>query len=135
MTTTRDFPVDVRTYLIAQVAAVTSANCKIGMQTQDPDIQVSLYEIGGLTPTIAMGGNVIERHAQLQVIVRGELDGFAALRVMAHDVYNELAYLQKATLNSNVYDKIISVQEPFQLKSDENQRPMMVFNIELWWAD
>lgn len=65
----------------------------------------------------------------LQVIVRGGPFGYAAARLTAEAVYKALDGLANVTLSGTFYLWLLALQPPWPLRTDDLNRPHLVFNV------
>jgi hypothetical protein len=94
------------------------------------DALVALIETPGLPP-VRSHDMPPARYEQpvLQVATRGQPYGYAAARQKAQDAWDVLDGVANATLSGTLYLWIEALQSPFWLRTDDLERPLVVFNI------
>lgn len=97
-----------------------------------PEKAVAIYETGGFSSIHAMstgpGAAVVER-PRVQVVVRAP--SYSTGRQKAQDVYRRMDGLRERTINGVRYLWAASVQSPFLMGRDENDRPLIACNYDV----
>jgi hypothetical protein len=65
----------------------------------------------------------------VQVLTRGDPYDFQEAALRAHAAFVALDGLTNIALSGTRYLWILAMQSPFYLRTDENKRPMIVFNV------
>jgi hypothetical protein len=121
---------DIATYVDTQVAALTLAtNFFISFLPTSPDNACAIYETTG-TDELAMGGPVMVRTTDVQVISRGITYVEAeTLALSVHAVMNAL----NITVSSNKYLSLSPIARPSLFERDSNDRYLFSGNYEVRW--
>ena len=121
---------DIASYIDTQVATLTLAtNFFIGFLPNSPDMACAIYETTG-TDDLAMGGPVMVRSADVQVISRGVTYVEAeTLALAVHTVMNVL----NITVSSNKYLALSPIARPALFERDSNDRYLFSGNYEVRW--
>ena len=121
---------DIRLYLIDQGI---SDPIKIGGHQDGPgevDVQITILEpAGGTPPDLSMGPTVVQRNKSLQIVVRGEVDGYDAASTLMESVYQAVVATGPFTANSNAYRSVKAQGEYFNLPLARTERPLFSLNI------
>ena len=121
----------MRDYLVT--CGLTSSTTRAGGLPASPDAVVATLAYGGTPPVLAMGSqNVVERVMMVQVLVRGDVNGYATAAALAETIFGYIVNALNVTVNSHFYDKIIASSEPLQLIPDNEARPLFSLNVEMW---
>lgn len=126
---------EMTTYLAAQGVGTVGTDLFAGLLPDTPDACVALLETGGMPAAHTVGGGgagsaVFERPS-IQVICRGAKHDYAAARAKAGTAFTKLDGLANTTLSGTRYLSIFAAQPPFLIGRDENERPLVGFNVEV----
>jgi hypothetical protein len=125
---------DMLTYLSSGGVATSGTNLFAGILPPNPDAAVAVYETGGRGTAKAMGnvaGQAHVEYARVQVVSRGSQFGYAAARQTAQKAFLLLDGLPRRTINGVQYHWASAIQTPFLMGLDEQQRPMIAFNVDV----
>ncbi len=117
---------------IGTVGSTADYGIYLGVMPNAPDKVVSINETGGVAPYRRMtdtAGEVAAERPRVQVIVRSTL--YSTGRQKANDAWKLLESLPERTINSTRYLYAESVQSPFLIGRDENDRVMIGFNVDI----
>ncbi len=117
---------------IGTVGSTADYGIYLGVMPNSPDKVVSINETGGVAPyrkMTATAGEVVAERPRVQVIVRTTL--YTSGRQKANDAWKLLESLPERTINSTRYLYAESVQSPFLIGRDENDRVMIGFNVDI----
>jgi hypothetical protein len=90
---------------------------------------LAMIEVPGL-PVVRAHDSKFEQPV-LQVAVKGAPFGYAAARLKAQEAWNVLDGVSNAVLSGVAYLWIEALQSPFWLRTDESNRPLIVFSIRV----
>lgn len=108
-----------------------------GRLQDTPDLQAAIWVGPGAAPPLALGGPtapiVKVDEPNVQVMVRGTLNGYAAAETMIQAIYKVLHSLDQVTLITNglVVKASWAVQAPGYIGRDEAQRHLFVQNFKM----
>mgnify|MGYP003150337459 CR=1 FL=1 len=95
-----------------------------------PDACVAVMETGGIAPTRALGtAGVQYERPGVQILVRGAPSDYETARSTAQTVFEDLATIETEDLSGTRYYMSENLQEPFPINMDEQDRPMIGFNM------
>lgn len=121
---------DLKAYLVAQGIGGTIRNGALGPET---GAMVGIVAYGGMPPITAMGShNVVVRRFSVQILVRGPKADLAAAVTTMEAIYAVVAQAINVSANGHTYDKIVAAGEPFSLRPDDSDRPLLALNVEAW---
>lgn len=124
---------DIAARLVAQGVGTLGSNIILGSRGQIPTGDgpyLSMTETGGFAPTrIHNKASANTRRPAAQICVRAK--SYRTARTMAEAAFLALDGVYETTLNGTRYHSITAVQDPEDIGLDENQRPMIVFNISV----
>ena len=121
---------DIKQALVT--GGLTAGDIFLGQFPSSPDAVIVVLETGGDAPEQVMGGTVVMEKPTVQVIVRNARYEYAAATVTARTVFTILKFAIQQTINSTVYHKIVAIQQPFPIGVDDNERPQISCNYEVW---
>lgn len=126
-------PEDVATILDAAMSLTIGTDLFWGRGLMDtPDTQVSVQVYGGFAPMLAMTssvGSAVAERPRCQIMSRAA--AYATAESNAQAAWNALQNY-KGTVNGTVYLNISSVQSPFWMGIDAQNRCLMGFNVDLY---
>lgn len=126
---------DLRDHMVAALG-FTDATTFVGVLPDTPDVVVSVHAGPGFGPVLVMGATVATRvavrQATVQVIARGGKNDYEAAQDAAETVYAALAALGGFTVNSNTYLKVQASSDALNLGPDDQGRPRVAVNFEVW---
>ena len=99
-------------------------------QTPVPDAVIGLVELPGLPDVLThAGSNGRVEQPQVQVVIRGNPHDYQGARATAHQAWSLLDHIANQRLNGTWYLWVKSNMAPYWLKTDEMNRPHIVFTI------
>ena len=121
---------DISAYLDSSLSTLTAgSNLFVSFLPTSPDIAVAIYESSG-QDDLALGGPVMYRTADLQVITRGlTYPNTEALALSVHNLLNKL----NITVNSQKYLSFSPVARPVLIDRDQTDRYVFSGNYEIKW--
>lgn len=125
---------EIGAYLEAEGIGIIGQTLFLGSMPQDEpgigsqDAVMALIEIPG-QPRIASHDLTKYELPYLQVATRGTPYGYPTARQKAQDAWNTLDGLANTSLSGVTYLLIEALQSPFFLRSDDLNRPMIIFSI------
>ena len=124
---------DIGAYLASNGIGTVGTDIFLGRGlTATPDAQVGLQRSGGFGSIHAMRGvpgQPIANQPRIQIVCRALTYPLAEAK--ANAVNDLLDGLRNTTINTTFYHFINSVQEPFLLQYDDNNRPVFVQNFDI----
>jgi Bacteriophage minor capsid protein len=99
-----------------------------GSMADQPDAAICLYEYGGAAPEFAHDGQVYE-NLRLQAVSRHR--EYATAYSRSRQIYDLLNGKANVTISGQEYLWIASLQSPFSIGPDQNQRVLIVINFEV----
>ena len=119
---------DIAEYLEDKGIGTVGTNIFAGQMPDTPDICVAVLAYAGQPPD-----EVSEdmEYPGLQVMVRGEKNGFSAAMTKAYAVLNALHGVTDTTIETHYYYRISASQSPAQAGFDKNDRPLLVINFQV----
>lgn len=118
---------DIKTRLDAEsvTGGATGWSAFTSFLPTDPDKAVAVFETGGDTPEMAMGGTNYPKPT-FQVRIRGESFEYETARQKAQDAINAL---HRYSVNNQTFFAIQS--GPLSIGNDENDRPNLTVNFRV----
>ncbi len=120
---------DVAAYLQGRGVATVGTNMFLGSMPPSPAVCVALREAGGAPAEWTHQGVAWERPV-IQVIVRHT--SYSAGRALIEQAYQSLLALKNTTIGGIRYYNAEPMSPPSMLEFDENDRPILVVNVEIW---
>ena len=118
-------------YLATELTLVVGTTIFLGSIPPKPDTCLTLREYGGAPPTGGLGTVGIKYESPgVQIVCRGEKGDYATPRTAAETAYRALAEIEAEALSGTDYLMVGPKQSPFLLKTDENDRTLIAFNVE-----
>jgi hypothetical protein len=94
------------------------------------DASIGLIETGGLPPEKRFGTKGIDwERPSVQFLVRGAPGGYETARATSQTIFEDMAKIETEDLSGTRYYLSDPQQEPFGLKVDEHDRPILAFNV------
>ena len=127
---------DIASYIDANSTALTLGTnfFKGGIPATTAGTVLGLYESGGLPPVWAFGGsNPVYERVRVQIISRSTK--YSTARSRAETVYALLDRIANSTSISSSgprYVMIAAVQSPFYIGPDDQNRPQISCNFDVW---
>jgi hypothetical protein len=124
---------DMADYLTSAGAFVQATDLFVGSIPPAPDTAVTLYETGGQAPVHAFNaspGQAKVEQPRMQVVSRAA--SYATARANAQKAFLLLDGLPTRTINGVSYFWGAAVQSPFLMGRDEQNRPMVAFNVDVF---
>lgn len=119
--------VDIKAILVS--AGMTAGSIFLGVMPPTPDKIITLVEYIGEGPVLTMGSDSIgAERLRVQVIVRGEANGYEEAMERARTAYRALRHVTASTINTVKYYHIEANQAPFPIEQDTGDRTLIVFN-------
>lgn len=116
----------------------TGTNLFADFMPETPDEAVAIFSTGGAAPEFASGpdGSPVVRQPTVAVWVRAAQRDPVVAQSKAESIYQALVGVVNQTLapSNEVYFRIEPVQEPFLLKLDEKERPIVACNYRIMRA-
>lgn len=132
------FAADLVAYLDTNSTKVTAGTSLFtNMVSESTGRAVFVVSYGGLPPVDRFSGTYpAMTRPRVQVVVRSTKpaggDGIGSstgTENLAFDMW-DLCHVANGTLNSNTYQRVVPLQDPFYLERDEAGRAIFVFNAE-----
>ena len=130
---------DLGDYLTSQGVGTVGTSIFLGdlpPQAVQDDV-LTLIETGGMATlqTMSTGpGTASVERPRVQVIARSCQFCRQQARNTANQAFLALDGFRSRTINGTLYHWMQAVQSPFYLQTDENNRPLVVFNLDVWKA-
>ena len=99
---------------------------------ETPDKGVMVAEIPGAGGLEIAMGRKIERRRYVQVLCRAAVDETAACIALAEAVWQVLALQQRQTVAGTVYDLVLAQGNPYPVRVDQNERPLVSCTYAVW---
>lgn len=96
----------------------------VGKEPLTPDSSITVYRYGGESPV----PNLRLDYPNVQIRVRGAVNGYVAAEQVMQNIKNALTRLTKQTINTNVYVGFWQKGDTIFLRYDEKERPIFVSN-------
>ena len=106
----------------------------LGRMPESPDRCITVYETGGVSSlhTMSTGpGNAVLERPRAQVVVRAPEGNYSTGREKIQEVVRLLDGLRPRMINTTQYYWAASVQSPFVLDRDANERIRFVVNFDV----
>ena len=100
---------------------------RVGVEPEEPDSVVTVYDSGGLAPNPKWGFD----EPSIQVRVRGPRMDYAAAYSKAMEVKNLLLGRDETILNGSAYTIWLMIGEINSLGVDDIKRPILTINFQL----
>jgi hypothetical protein len=125
----------IAAHLQANGIGIVGTNIFKGFIPDSPDFAIGLHEYPGRPADKAFGTTILIENARFQIIVRSDRENAVAnaytlARAKAETIQTLLDGVGNVTLTGVVYYYIQSLQPPFMLQRDENQRAIIATNYE-----
>jgi hypothetical protein len=125
----------VASHLQANGIGVVGTNIFKGFLPDSPDFAISLHEYPGRPADKTFGTTILIENARFQIIVRSNRESnganaYSDARTKAEAIQTLLDGAGTLTLTGVVYYYIQSLQPPFMLQRDENERVIIATNYE-----
>lgn len=127
---------DLGDYLSSQggfVLGGTTGDLFLGTLPTDPETAMALHEYGGRATVHAMNGSpgqAKEEAVRIQVLSRAST--YAVARANAQKAFLLLDGFPERTINGCAYKWGTALQSPFLMGRDDQYRPLIAFNVEIW---
>jgi hypothetical protein len=124
---------EVANYLQAEGIGIIGQTLFMGSMPQDEpgtgsqDAVMAVIEIPGQGPRVAHDNTRYEL-PHLQIATRGAPYGYQAARQKAQDAWDALEGLANTPLSGTTYLLIEALQSPYFLRTDDLNRPHVIFN-------
>jgi hypothetical protein len=125
---------EIGAFLEAEGIGIIGQTLFLGFMPQDEpgtgsqDAIVSVIEIPGQGPRAAHDNTRYEL-PYLQIATRGAPYGYQAARQKAQEVWDALEGLANTALSGTAYLLVEALQSPYWLRTDDLNRPFLVFNV------
>lgn len=122
-------------YLSSGGVGTAGTDLFAGLMPASPDNAVTVYETGGRATVHAMhgsAGQAVVEQPRVQVVSRGATDSYEAARAVAQKAFLLLDGLPSRTINGVSYFWGSAVQSPFLMGRDEQGRPLVAFNADIF---
>jgi hypothetical protein len=107
-------------------------NLFLGQMPNAPDLCLAIVEYGGGPPTMTFGGgNVVVERPRLQVSARGAANSYRSARGLLAPARAALIRAETGTYDGLRVLRWNPITSLMSLAADENDRPRIVFNIEV----
>ena len=124
---------DMADYASSQGHGTIGTNLFKGALPSTPDACVAILGPYGAAPPVrAMAGSAgqaLAERPRVQVIARDTR--YDAAQKKAQDLWFSLDGVQARSINGVAYQSIFSLQQPFYLERDANNREVFAFNVEV----
>ena len=97
-----------------------------------PDTAIALFETGGLASVHAMAsgpGQAVAARPSVQIRIRARSQD--AARTLTDSVFNDMDGFRERTINGTRYSWMQSIQMPFLLDRDDEDREVFAFNMRV----
>lgn len=127
---------DLGDYLSSQggfVVGGTTGDLFLGRMPTDPLQAMTIYEYGGRANVHAMHaspGQAKEETVRVQFVSRAA--DYATARAVAQKAYLLIDGFPTRSINGCAYKWGTALQPPFLMGRDNEQRPLIAFNAEIW---
>lgn len=119
-----------------QTAAVGTLGTDIflGFMPDSPDIVMSLYEYAGSGPEDTFGVDDLPYNDKLniQVRARGTLRGYQEAHDKATAIFGIFTKIANEDIGGGYYFRVRKINGPYLLYVDQQDRPIIVCNYEVW---
>ncbi len=113
---------------VGTFAATSGWAIFIGQEPTSPDTVVTLFDAGGSSPNPK---NLLD-NPNIQVRIRGAVNGYQAAYTKALAVRDALLGLTKRTINNTVYVGVYQMGDIMFIGFDDNSRPLFVTNWRIY---
>lgn len=122
---------DIATYLnsagIATIGASSGWSLSVSFEPNTPDTSVAIYDIGGLQPDAKW----LIDWPQIQVRVRGGVNGYASAWAKAQQIKDALLGLAQVSIGGTLYVGIMIFGDINFIMYDEPNRPILTINFQI----
>lgn len=128
--------VELGAYLVAASLGLTvGGNLFYGPVQDRPETTTVVGLIPGIGPRASEPGfgaaDLVYEWPRVQVVVRGPAHDLEAALVMAQGVYRTLGAVQAQALAGTFYHQVTCLHPPAYLRHDDNDRPLVVVNVQI----
>lgn len=121
---------EVKSFISALTTGISTV--KTGAMPSNPNECIAVLEYGGVSPDMVFGQSSVEiEHPRLQILFRGEPKDYETPRAAAEVVYRAMAAASAQNISSTRYLTFEPLQTPFKLRTDENDRHEIAFNVSV----
>jgi hypothetical protein len=118
---------ELRDYIIAN----GFENVQLGGFNDAPNKAIAIALMPGVPGETQFGTDILRRERpRIRITVRGEPNDFEEVDTRATRLHREIGRIQNVELTGVLWERV-TVQSPYQWPSDKNQRPMMVFHVNV----
>lgn len=122
---------DLGTYLASKNVGVLWTDIFLGRRPANPHLCLTLQTYPGDPNRLHGDTNVpADERLAVQVMARGPVDGQAAAETLAESAFTRIAFRYQV-INGNRYAWCRANQRPAYVGVDENNRPLISFNVTL----
>lgn len=126
-----EFVEDLAVYIEAQGHGTRATDLFQDVLPDAPDACVSVRSTGGGPSDGQFGSDALKyERPRAAIWVRAGREDIAAARTKAFAIYKSVGKIQAETVNGTFHHMVTVLQPPFLLKTDEQARPIFVFNVE-----
>lgn len=123
---------DLATLIHDEGVATLWSDLTVGRMPDAPDQVVALQTYAGDSSRIRNDTNLpADERFNVQVLVRGEPDDQYAAETLASSVHDVVSFRSETLQSGRRYAYARAVQEPAFLQVDDNNRPIVAFNLEV----
>lgn len=103
-----------------------------GRMPDAPDECLALIPYGGLASQQQYGSDALKwEFPRVQVIARASRHDYSTAQTMADEAYRAYAQIMAETVNGTFYHCVTPLQPPFSMGLDDNERPIVGFNLQV----
>lgn len=126
---------DVGDYLTSQGVGTLGTSIFLDGFPAQPvaDDAIALFETGGMASlhTMSTGPGTGVEMPRVQVVARSCANCRQQARNTANQVFLALDGFRTRAINNTLYHWMSAVQPPFYFQTDENNRPLFAFNVQI----
>lgn len=128
------FLVELGTHLQNALVGTLGVDMFLAFMPDTPDLVTCLFEYAGSGPVDLFGNDTLPAwdRISVQVRVRGEDRGYLAAHAKATEVFKVLTKISNETIEGGEYFRVSKINGPYLMAVDQQDRPIIAQNFEVW---
>lgn len=118
---------DISSFLQAQGVGTEGTDLFIGLEPDEPDFVISIFDIPGFPPN----PKYLRDEPSIQVRVRGNKNNYDTAWQKMQEIKDVMLGAQPQLLNGTDYVLFVLATDPMSLGRDESSRPLIISNWNL----